>query len=251
MKATFIATLVATAIFLALNAHARATTIVFIWGPADIVIGADSKLTTREGVESELICKIGIERNVVWAAAGALTFNDDTSVAKFVSEEMNKNLGTQRILDNIVEEVSRKLSEVLTVIKATHTFDNAIKDRMYITIMFGYFDNGVVNIENDRIKLPEGAGPSDNLQIIRKHCPNLNDSSCTPSGMYFLGKDETIKAEMSSDPGIIQRLGLKGAIDHFIEEESRVHPDTVRGPAAIVHLSSNGVQWIERGKCDN
>ena len=170
MKAISATTLVAAAVFLALNAYARATTIVFIWGPTDIVIGADSKLTTREGVESELICKIGIERNVVWAAAGALTFTDDTSVAKFVSEEMSKNLGTKRTLDNIVEELSRKLSEVLTMIKAAHTFDT-MKDRIYVTIMFGYFDNGVVNIENDRIKLPDSAGPNDNLEIIRKHCP--------------------------------------------------------------------------------
>jgi hypothetical protein len=80
------AMLVAAAIFLALNANAQATTIVFIWGPADIVIGADSKLSTREGNETEDICKIGIERNVIWAAAGALTFTDNTSVTGFVSE---------------------------------------------------------------------------------------------------------------------------------------------------------------------
>jgi hypothetical protein len=69
--------------------------------------------------------------------------------------------------------------------------------------------------------------------------------------MYFLGKDEKILSELSSNPDIVEKLGVKAAIDHFIEEESLVHPDTVGGPIAIVHLSSNGIQWIEKGNCND
>jgi hypothetical protein len=60
-----------------------------------------------------------------------------------------------------------------------------------------------------------------------------------------------ITAEMSSDPTILKKLGIIGAIDHFIQEESRVHPDSVGGPIAAVHLGRNGVQWITKGKCEN
>jgi hypothetical protein len=147
------AILVATAIFLALNAYARATTIVVIWGPADIVMGADGKLTPMVGTEREVICKIGTERNVIWAASGGITFSDNTSVTGLVNAEMNKGLAIQRTLDNIIAILSRKLTVALITDKSMGNF-NMIKDRLYINIIFSYFESGTENIEVDRIKLP-------------------------------------------------------------------------------------------------
>jgi hypothetical protein len=203
-------------------------------------------LTTGEGKEYQLACKIGIERNVVWAAAGALGFNDNTSVADVVSSEMTKLLQIQPTLQNIMNVLTMRFSDVISFLK---TAKFPIARDIGVIITFGYFEDNVLNIDFDQIKLPDQAGPNDKLQTIRWHCPN--DPTCKPNGTYFMGKYETIQTELSSDPNIINRLGIRGAIEHFIEEESVVHPDVVGGPVAIVHLSRNGIQWIDKGKCDN
>jgi hypothetical protein len=240
--------LVATALFIALNAYARATTIVVFWGPTDIIIGADSKLSHLEYSGDDLACKIGVVRNVIWAAAGVLSFNDNTSVADIVNGEMNKGLEIRHTVDNIVETLRIRLSLVLDTVKRTNTLES-MRNRLSSSIIFGYLENGVANIDFNEIKLPPSVGSAD-LQITRQHCPQANDTRCDIRN-YLIGKVETIKAEEASDHNVIQRLGMKGAIDHFVEEESTVNPNTVSGPVAIVHLSSNGIEWIEKGKCDN
>jgi hypothetical protein len=210
------------------------------------VIGADSKLTTAEGKEYQLACKIGIARNVVWAAAGGLRFTDNGSVADIVSTEMTKLLQIQPTLQNIMNVLSIRVSAVISYLRAANL---PIARDIGVTITFGYFEDNVLNIDFNQIKLLDQAGPSDTLQTIRRHCPN--DTGCKTSDTSAMGQFETIQAELSSDPNIVKRLGPKGAIEHFIEEESVVHPDTVGGPIAIVRLSGNGIQWIEKGKCDN
>jgi hypothetical protein len=195
MKALFIAT----TIFIALNTYARATTIVIIWGPSDIVVGADSKLTTGEGKEYQLACKIGIERNVVWAAAGGLGFTDNVSVADIVSTEMTKLLQIQPTLQNIMNVLIIKFSAVISYLRTANLH---IARDIGVTITFGCFEGNVLNIDFNQIKLLDQAGPSDKLQTIRLHCPN--DVGCTTSGTSAMGQFETIQAELSSDPNIVK-----------------------------------------------
>jgi hypothetical protein len=247
--------LLATAILIAVNAHAGATTIVFLFNPTTVVVGADSKLTNIS-VPDALVCKIGVIRNVVWAAAGDLTFSGNRSVADIVNIEMNKNLPIQQTIDNIKNILGFYLSSILDnakeggiprFIKGGQVDYEALRAHLIIQIAFGYIDNATVNTDFIQISLPQNPGPNDTVKITgRAHCPSI---SCRPEDHFLLGWSEIIGPELSADPGVVGRLGAQLAIDHFIEEEAAVHKG-VSAPAAVVRLSGGGVEWLEKGKCD-
>jgi hypothetical protein len=168
--------LIAISILLSLNTYALATTIVVIWGPSDIVFGADSKITSRQSTEYQLACKIGIQRNVVWAAAGGLAFTDNTSVAGIVDSEMKKGAVIPQTVDNIAGILFSKFSVALSFERATGIFDNK-SDRFGVSAIFGYLQDDLINIDTVQIKAPDTSDTTDQMKIIRKHCPNANDSS--------------------------------------------------------------------------
>src|SRR5262249_24804050 len=144
-------------------------------------------------------CKIGVDRNVVWAASGALAFAEDNdSVAKIIGREMSKGTAIRQSLDSIVQTLFPKLSDYLSVARKEGDLDNM--DKLSVGFIFSYFEQGVLNIDRGQLKLPDAAGPNDNLRVFRTHCPNSNDLSCRASGSAALGQFETIRAEIASDP---------------------------------------------------
>jgi hypothetical protein len=242
------------AVFLALQTYARATTIIVLWDPSYIVIGADSKLFFGKGFESKSICKIGVTRNVIWSADGYLTYFDRYSIGDIFKEEMDKNLPIEQTVGNISDRFFVWLSSIL---ESEMTIDSskfdAIKDNLAIEAVFGYFETGKVNIYRIQVRLPPNARPNDKFVKETVRCAAVKDPKCE-SGFFPMGKSEVITAEISPSGAIpiLKRFGVQGAIDHFVDEESRANQDTVGAPVAILGLTSGGgVRWLEKGQCDN
>jgi hypothetical protein len=236
--------LLAIAIFLSLHTYTRATTITVFWPDEDIVIGADSKLILWGGTETKSVCKIGVllDRSMLWAAAGILTLGNNVSpVAEIVDEVMSQPLTVTEAFDRVTDALQNFISGSVNAHRQQQP------GRPVITqIVFGYFYGSKPAIDF----IQAAANPPDYaVKTVRVHCPS-NDSNCVGERLIF-GETEVIHAELADNPKIIRQLGIKGAIEHFIAEESAVHPIDVGPPAAIVRLTNSRAEWIEKGECDN
>lgn len=236
------AILLAITILLSFHTYARATTIAVFWTDEDMVVGADSKLIIGGGLEVKLVCKIGIVRNVFWAADGLLTVGGDTFVADIVNEELRRD----RPLVEAFEAISIRLRSAFSNIVESVRRTTPTLTRPFMTqIIFGYFIDDKPALDFVQVAANP---PNYTPQIVRIHCPS-DDHNCLPGGRFIIGRRETIITELSSNPDILRLLGIRGAINHFIGEESAIHPD-VGGPIAIARLTSSGVKWVQQGKCD-
>jgi hypothetical protein len=229
-------------ILLSFHTYARAATIVVFWTDEDMVVGADSKLIVGGGLEVKLVCKIGVVRNLLWAADGLLTVSGDTFVANIVSEEMGRNRPLAETFDTIGVRLRGTLSNIFD---STRRTTPTLTRRFMTQIIFGYFSDNKPALDFVQVAANP---PSYDPQIVRIHCPS-EDQNCLPGGRFILGQRETILTELSSSPDILRLLSIGGAINHFIDEESAIHPD-VGGPIAIARLTSGGIKWVQQGKCD-
>jgi hypothetical protein len=232
------------AIWLSLHTYASATTITTFWTDEDIVIGADSKIIFGGIAEAKFVCKIGVlnGRNALWADAGILTVSNNWSP---IVDIVNKFVNQPLTMTEVFNHVATGMQDFISSIK------NDYRKMMpgtpiALQIIFGYFSDGEPAIEFIQVaSLP----PDYSVQTSRIHCPS-NDISCVRRRLNF-GQIDAVNADLAANPEIVSQLGVRGAIERFIDEESHARPNDVGGPVAIARLTNSKVEWIEKGECDN
>jgi hypothetical protein len=227
----------------------NATTIVAIWTPSDVTIAADAKYLTGDGRALDPICKIRMTNGVLYAHSG-LAANVKTGFS--VDDLLNATLKTDGTLAERVERIDAqivpRLRENLASIKSEDPeFTKRWIDAAPLEIIFVAVENHQPELLIDAYKANVGADGAVMVTPTQKACPGV----CDPRGTFgaFIGVHDLIDREAAADPNTVVRLGVEGAVRHFVEEEIADRPDMVSGPLSIVRISDAGATWVEVGLC--
>ena len=94
----------------------------------------------------------------------------------------------------------------------------------------------VVGFDNDRNEIVPN-------KVV---CPSAN---CHPGHIFALGRPVDIFSVLKSDPTIIDRLGIAGAMTEIIQQVA-ARQDDVGPPISTLEITPDGGRdWIDKGKC--
>lgn len=223
------------------------TAIVAIMTPDSILIAADAKATTPDGLKYTTQCKIGSTRDVVWARSNWAYDPRHNFNADAIAERLMFEPGT---VSNRVSDFERtmvpRLTTIMTDVRKTDRswFDSHI-DKAVLDFVFGTFEGGHPSMFRVQFKL-RTQGQKVTIKPIRLDCPG----NC-PGGSVIakLGHDKAVEDALRRNPNIWD-LGFEPALRSLIQTEIEACPREVGPPVAIVRLSNRGLMWLEQGVCN-
>jgi len=230
--------------------NAQATSIIVVRTPTVIVLGADSKRIFGSTGKSASACKIGISKNVVWAAAGMV----ETSGGSFSAHRMAADsiaapgdLGT-RVAD-FERTVMVKLRDRLngSTGKRREWILRRVENQPALEVVFAAFEEDVPHIYvTEFYAEPDGITGAFAIRVKRSESPSTTFPNST---IFALGRHKVAEATIHSTPTMWATLGLAGAVRHLIELEIAAGPEEVGPPIAIVKITKKGPHWISQGQC--
>jgi hypothetical protein len=236
-------------LLLALAPPAKATTVVLAWTPTATAFGADSLTHTLDEDRYWSICKINVVGSVFWAAAGATA----NPAMNFSLEDIaGKTLSGEDSLDARISAfdaaLTPKLAEVADAIRTENPdwyYRNA--EGLALTrVIFEEFRDGV-----NRLRLREYFTRENKLlnrvdvTVTGTDCPG---AMCQDFRVFMLGQ-QAFARKVVDDDAMWRDAGLTEGVRRAIEAEATHNPEHVGPPIAVVEITKDGANWINRGAC--
>jgi hypothetical protein len=233
--------------FLLIASTSHATTILAVWTPERMVIGADAREGDRATANS--VCKITIADNTFWAWSGIARY--DAIHFRF-SEILSPIMyGGGTLEKKLAELESIAIPKIVSLVAAVRSDPNEKSPHWkegegVIEILFGSIDQKPLQMYV--VEFVPRTQPDNSIVIIPRavSCPSL---VCDNGYFVRLGQHDLIDQEISRDPQIWNRLGFEGTIERFIENEIAALPDHVGPPIAILTIANGTMTWKNSGAC--
>ncbi len=240
------------------------TAIIAYRTPQFIVIGADSKMTgSKTGETRRFRCKIGQAKNIVWASSGLtktigkVPVNFDVNQVAF--DAVNSTSDFDDLIARFDSRIMSDLVPLLTFVAvSTPTyFTDRVLNKPAVEIIFAGVDHDQIRASVRYFVVERNSNAStfsdaSKFVLTPQHvdCPSKNCAS-SEEGSFRLGAQDAIDAELTREPEIWQKLGVVPAIKKLIGLQIVHSPNLVGGPLTIMKISRSGIDWIEKGACQN
>lgn len=212
-----------------------ATTIIMLYLPGRVYIATDSKIASLDGKVNGTVCKIHVAKNYIWASAGLLLETNRTfNLEQFVPNAMGDGIDFDKSVDTLEAQLKAVFPQLVEDIRAT---GSANIDLVQIGIALAS-QRRVGHVSSIFINGKE---------LQRYDCPS---QSCTETGVFSFGEHRAVDEALDANRKIWRDMGIVPALNYLIEQQAKLTPRYVKGPTAIVEITSKGVQWDEKGKCD-
>lgn len=218
------------------------TCIVAIRTPDEIVIGADSFERVCDGKQN-IVCKIGIVGDIVFATAGlSRVFDDETfeehfNVREIVRGEIDPQVPIEENLRRIVSAVAVK-AKAYFAIKLDGERLNFLKAlNKPLEIILGRYEENTLRIAAGRLMRK---APDDSLELgasVLRPCrfPGLH-VEC-----YLAGACDAILQDFEFHR-LMETPDLVGTVEDAILIQAR-KDESVGGPIRIIQVTESGVRW--------
>ncbi|MBZ5563845.1 MAG: hypothetical protein LAP13_15675 [Acidobacteriia bacterium] len=225
-----------------------ATTIVAIWTPSGVVIGADGK-AIRGGdlAEPETTCKIHVQNGIAFAFTD---FVGSPYSGFFAEGYATKALsGAEPFERKVIEferTVSEPLSEAVNTIRTTNPqgYERDFRGKSLLQVVFAAFDGDTPKMKYIRFDIEETQTAVRATITLRCEFPSGSD---VPT-VWALGRNSAISAYLKANSSFYDAAlrDPKKAIQMLIELEIKAEPDWVGYPMSVVQVSKDGPIWLER-----
>ncbi len=236
------------AALLLLSNPARATSVVAVWTPTAVVIGADSKINTIDRSATSKLCKLHALRDVVWSSSGILQYRArNFNVDDIVAAELSSDQPIDAAVKKIEAVAASRLAELLRIIRVENPAQYPQFETVVLQIVIGAKDRAGPRLRvMEFANAPTAASAPVSIDTRIWDCPA---PFCAGLAPFALGRSDAVLHELSMNPSIWETLGLSGAIRHLIETEISDQSSDVGPPVAIAELTDDGVRWISKGVC--
>lgn len=221
------------------------TSVVALWTPDEIVVGADSKTITGRGA-GRSTCKIAqLEDSFFFAAAGLNTEpKTGFELAKIVRQAFAQPGTMREKVDDFESLVDTPLTAALQRLKQEepafyeHYLEN--KGQVLQVVFFGLEDgNPELFLRTFEVELISG-----NVTVVmeRNEC---TAGTCPSTMVFLLGYSGAASAFVTSHPGF-SKNGLAPAVEHLVDMEIAEVPQFVGPPVDILRVNRQGASWVKR-----
>lgn len=223
------------------------------WSWDRVILAADSKATHSNG-ETSNVCKVRMEGNVYYAAAGLFSYEQTgfylPELIHQASEAMKEPKSLFQLQMNLDETVNTALA------KARDSVEESLKRNPNLnygeTIIVG-FDHGKVRLIHSLSDISESHLETNQRGIqsfaFQTSEEVLPDDSPIPARAVVAGEKMAIFSYVAQHPEWVNTDPVQAA-RKFLELEIDDCPGTVGGPISIVAIEKDGsATWIERGVC--
>jgi hypothetical protein len=229
---------------------AIATTVMAIWTPSSLAIGADSALWDVDTKNLQIVCKIGIANSVVYSQAGPVSWRVGQQQINIMEIERRVFASSEGTLSEKMSRLEQTLIPMLNVYTdyiGWNVREYAAQRGIYkFQVIAATSTNGEIELEAVQLQDVGDvlANSADVQEIVRKSCPR----DCRSGAVISLSENEIITG---SDPTFWQRQPFNDTINQFISREIQAHPSTVSFPVAIIDITGEtGPTWAPKGACD-
>lgn len=228
----------------ALRASAQ-TSVVALWTPDEIVVGADSKTITRRGA-GPASCKIAqLDDSFFFAAAGLNTDpQSGFELARFVRKAFQQSGTVREKVDDFESLVDRPLTAALVRLKKEepafyeHYLEN--KGQVLQVVFFGLEDGSPeLFLRTFEVELISG-----NVTVVmeRNEC---TASTCPDATAFLLGYSGAAAGFAADHPGFWKK-GLAPAVEQLVDLEVAEVPQFVGPPVDVLRVNRGGAAWVKR-----
>ena len=236
LTATIVAILLA-------DAPVRATTLVIIRTPDQVIIAADSRRVWRGGDQPpQLTCKLGTHDDVVFGMAGLVLENTFDAYAL-----VNMVLDTPGTLEEHALVLERMLRGPLLGMLARirhelpRLFAEQLASGFVLNVTLGAVRHQMAQLEMRDFYAETAPDGALRLRVVRVSCPN----DCPrPTEVFGVGETAAMMQHLTA----LSQLpaGLPGLAAHLVEIEIADRPTLVGPPVDVVRSGRAGVEWLQR-----
>jgi hypothetical protein len=229
---------------------ASATTVILFRTPDFVVVAADSKVSTPDGVNVGLTCKIHVSDNLVWVEAGFIEEpGGKFNIADIIRDAVHSDKSFEENVPDIKNAVLEKLSNFLPGYKERSpvVYNKAVPFDNFPAVQLLLVRGTSVARLDFIIEHKETPG---RISIIEHDCVSGN----CPEGeafSYRMGTTEALDAEWHDHPSIISEMGVADAFVHLIKVQSDKTRSVVGGPVSVLRIQKDGqIEWLRPGYCE-
>ena len=212
----------------------------------EIIVGADSK-AIRGGDKSkpEIVCKIQ-QVGTAFHAAANVTEDPETNfnVLAIVKDVFQMKASILEKADRFTSLVVPPLTRFLENIKRNHpeTYHQEFQGKHTLDVVFFGMESDVP-VVHLRSFVASDIGPfAVSVAIMKKNCPG----DCETDLYFSLGHHDAIDTFLKENPFFWQRTTIIEGIRFLVTIEATMNPDDVGLPIDLIHLSKDGVEWIQK-----
>jgi hypothetical protein len=226
-----------------------ATTVIAVWTPTEIVLGADS-LVTDGGIQNSWTqCKMNSSNNIFWGESQILrvpSFN--FSVDSIATEVMSTNTNFRSKVEQFETSVIQKLTLIVNAPKRgdEEYFRKEMEGKTALEIVFVTSEESTNKLSLRYFIANSDASSGDvRLTTYRVDCPNFE---CGNSRYISLGFHEKADMEVLSNTRIFEK-GIDVGVRQSIEQEIAANPTRVGAPISLLRIDKIGPSWLSTGVC--
>jgi hypothetical protein len=245
--------LIALALSLAAAARpARATTVVAVKTPTEVVIGADSKVTDTFGNAFERqACKIVPAGSVVFAYEGMArdrrTGFDVARTARAALLARREATAAERVGD-MTGALADALFAELPRLKRLDpdTYRVKVEGRVFLKILVAAFEGGRPLLFVRHFRAAPSRADIVGVTVIPDDClADCGGGAGATHVMRFLGESEAIEGLAEETPGFWDE-GVAEGVRRLVETEIAARAEYVGPPVDILRLDRSGARWVQK-----
>jgi hypothetical protein len=246
VKTAFILTV---ALFCAPAGRAYATTVIAVWTPSAIIMGADSLTHTLDDTKRWSVCKIGRADRIVWSQTGIVGNPDfGFDLQRLAGEAMAGSGSLDAKVLRIESAIASALAEIVEDIRVDNPEWYALHaEGLPVTrVLFAAYEDGHAILRlRDFVAKSSRLGAAVDINVERTDCPG---PMCGEFRAFLLGQFD-YAGKVASEPGYWEKRGAPEGVRAAIDAEIAGNPDHVGSPITIAEISRDGARWVETGAC--
>jgi hypothetical protein len=216
----------------------QATTLVALWTPDRIVLGADSRVITDVG--SSQACKIGLSGDV-WMAASGLVAEARSGylVGPIARRALGDSGPLQGRVERFVEAVQQPLAQAVAALRVDAPADYAQlrSGRPVLQAIFAVRENG-------RPVLATVALVMNSAGELEPRGSYIDGSDARGPRLIYAGQQERIRAYIKTHPAWIDDEA-HDLVRKLVQVEIDAGSPFVGGPVDVISIDHAGARWIE------
>lgn len=221
------------------------TAIVAVRTPTEIIVGADSKLTTSDGSITELVCKIYQVGRVFCALAKyAGTRTNGFNVSDVAKEAIKEGGSIADIQTRFHCLIGTPLYRTAQAFKNEDPtgYHECFRDGSILDIVFFGFEN-----QSPRLALSKltPVFPPDEPRMRVDSSNDLRGKDGNPD-YAFLGNVSALGTLIKQEPDYFLNIDTAEAVHRLVQIAINDAPDWSGEPIDILRVTSKGAEWIQR-----